>query len=120
MDPTRRNDHLSSARRHLAGDNHRAFTLVELLVVLGTVAILTVLLLPALASTQPASAKAFQCLNNMRQMAVAWTLYAGDNHDQLVLNTDLYRISGGKGGNPSWCQGIEDWSLQLLTPTRWL
>ena len=89
MDANHRSDSkLSCTRREVPGDGCGAFTLTELLVVLATLGILAVLLLPALASTQPRNAKVFQCLNNMRQMAVAWTLYSEDNHDRLVCNYD--------------------------------
>jgi hypothetical protein len=115
MNSNFRNDRTPrSTRWHRPGDGRRAFTLAELLVVIGTLGILAVVLLPAIASTQPAGAKAFQCLNNMRQMAIGWMLYAQDNHDRMVMNTDLYRSGGGKQGNPSWCQGIEDWSAQSI------
>ena len=63
------------------------FTLTELLVVLATLAILGAVLLPALAATQPRS-KAYQCLNNMRQLALAWTQYAGEHNEYLPLNFD--------------------------------
>jgi prepilin-type processing-associated H-X9-DG protein len=87
METNRRSDSRSSfPRREIPDHGCGAFTLTELLVVLATVAILAVVLLPAFASTQPRNAKIFQCLNNMRQMAVAWTMYAGDNHDRLVNN----------------------------------
>ena len=56
--------------RQIEDRSHCGFTLTELLVVLFTLAILTVMLLPALAGTQPRS-KAYQCLNNMRQLALA-------------------------------------------------
>ncbi len=95
------------------GGRHRAdcgFTLTELLVVLGILGILSLLLLPALANTQPGSTKAIQCLNNMRQMGQAWMLYAEDNHDRLVPNTDVYR----SGVAPSWCLGIEDWKTTKI------
>jgi prepilin-type processing-associated H-X9-DG protein len=89
METNRRSDSRSSfPRREIPDHGCGAFTLTELLVVLATVAILAVVLLPAFASTQPRNAKIFQCLNNMRQMAVAWTMYAGDNHDRLVNNFD--------------------------------
>ena len=55
--------------------------------VLVTLAILAVMLLPALAGTQPRS-KAYQCLNNMRQLALAWTFYAGEHNENLPLNFD--------------------------------
>ena len=70
------------------------FTLVELSVVLATLAVLAALLYPALAATHPDS-QAFQCLNNQRQIILAWQMYATDNHDVLPPN-DWY--SGG--GSP--------------------
>jgi len=61
------------------------FTLVELLVVIAVITILAAMLLPALASGK-ARAKRIQCLNNQRQLAMTWVLYAGDNDDWLVSN----------------------------------
>ncbi len=90
--------------------DRRAFTLTELLVVLVMLGILATLLLPALASsTQPGSAKAFQCLNNMRQMAVAWTLFAEDNHDRLVNNYDTVSVQADLGlPTPTYATWVED------------
>ena len=59
------------------------FTFIELLVVLATVAILAVLLLPAIAGTKPNS-QAFQCLENQRQLILGWQMYAADNSDLLA------------------------------------
>src|SRR5271157_5764009 len=61
------------------------FTLIELLVVVATVAILATLLLPALAGTKPNS-QAFQCVENLLQLVLAWQMYAEDNNGKLAPN----------------------------------
>ncbi len=60
-----------------------AFTLMELLVVLGMVVIVSVMLVPALAATKPNS-KVAQCLNDKRQLTLAWQMYAADNSDSIL------------------------------------
>lgn len=63
-----------------------AFTMTELLVILATLAVLALMLAPVLAAPKPNS-KAAQCLNNQRQLALAWQMYLSDNADRLVLAT---------------------------------
>jgi prepilin-type processing-associated H-X9-DG protein len=73
------------------------FTFVELLIVLATVAILAVLLLPAIAGTKPNS-QSFQCLENQRQLTIGWQMYAEDNNSKLAPNGGAY---GGTGFTPT-------------------
>jgi prepilin-type N-terminal cleavage/methylation domain-containing protein/prepilin-type processing-associated H-X9-DG protein len=88
---------LPSSRR-----NQRAFTLIEMLVVLAIIAILASLLLPALASAKERG-KRVQCLNNVHQLSITWLMYATDNSDNLVLNGST--IQGGSLLDKLWVQG---------------
>lgn len=65
-----------------------AFTLVELLVVIGIISTLIAMLLPALNRARE-EAKRAKCLSNLRQLTMAWASYADEHHGRLVSSDTI-------------------------------
>src|SRR5947199_9304522 len=89
----------------------RAFTLVELLVVIGIIAILIGILLPTLAKSREAARRA-ACLSNLRQVHTAFFLYAGNYKDQVPL--------GYRAGNKQFNSMMYSFTTQKIVLFVWL
>ncbi len=90
-----------------------AFTLVEMLVVIGIVGILSALLLPALTASRE-QARAAKCMANLRQIGIGLTMYSGTHSDYIVPSYNLPWAPGATAnvtGGPD--QPLEGWACIL-------
>jgi type II secretory pathway pseudopilin PulG len=105
-----------------------AFTIIELLVVMGVIALLAVMLVPVLASTAQGTLRT-QCLNNLRQLGIGSTLYANDNNG-IFVSAKPSDNDNNSPGNPPFVQyallsyytnGLEAAGIPLVSngPSVW-
>lgn len=106
------------ASRTSSPKSGRAFTLVELLVVISIVAILASLILPALARAKARAQGSF-CINNTRQLTVAWMIYADEHNGRLAYNlgqsaritTTVPAVVNGPTMSQNWVNNVLNWEL---------
>jgi prepilin-type N-terminal cleavage/methylation domain-containing protein/prepilin-type processing-associated H-X9-DG protein len=109
-----------------SGESNRSpgFTLVELLVVIAIIAILAGILLPTLAKSKM-RAQAIICLNNEKQLTLAWVMYADDHDGKLAYNLgENSPTMASAGGSPpppmsvNWANNLLDWSTRQTDNTN--
>ncbi|WP_337173841.1 DUF1559 domain-containing protein [Paludisphaera sp.] len=92
------------------GNPRRGFTLIELLVVIAIIAVLIALLLPAVQAAREAARRA-QCVNNLKQMALAAANYQSTHQSYPLSNaTDTYPGCGAPTARSGW----GNWSGQAM------
>ncbi|MEO8429804.1 MAG: prepilin-type N-terminal cleavage/methylation domain-containing protein [Verrucomicrobiota bacterium] len=105
---------MNSSFHKSSGQAASGFTLIELLVVIAIIAILASMLLPALSKAKE-KGRGIKCLNNVRQIALAYNLYADDNKDDIVT-LYLFNTPAPRGslfpGEITWWVDLMRSSLQ--------
>jgi prepilin-type processing-associated H-X9-DG protein len=86
----------------------KAFTLTELVVLISIICLVVCAVIPVLARPRQ-DVHSIMCLNQKRQLCVAWQMYADENAGALVPNMNGGAAMGG-GGDPGYASGWLDWT----------
>jgi len=106
-------------------DKQKAFTLIELLVVIAIIAILMAMLMPVLNRAKEQGKRA-TCLHNLKQLTLAWILYADYNDDKLVCGdtgeyTSMYSSSGAPFNKSHYNEKpwvLKDWDRSMTVKQK--
>jgi len=96
----------------------KAFTLIELLVVIAVIAILMSILMPALQRAREGGKRA-ACMGNLKQLTLAWNMYADENDDKLVNGatgfSNTNQTWGDHRNEKAWVDGYSQdvWDVQV-------
>lgn len=113
------NTNTHRARTHRA---RRGFTLVEMLIVIGIIALLAAILLPVMSRVRE-SGRRTACASNMKQLGMAFMQYANDSNQRLPNAVDGNWGVGKTGGwtyydGPKAATGLRDKSTSQFNPTK--
>jgi prepilin-type N-terminal cleavage/methylation domain-containing protein/prepilin-type processing-associated H-X9-DG protein len=94
----------------MSRQSKHGFTLIELLVVIAIIAILAAMLLPVLAKAKT-KAQGIGCINNLKQLTVAWHLYSLDNADRVANNYGVTETIQAINANifDNWVNNVMTW-----------
>ena len=95
---------------------NKAFTLVELLVVIAVIALLLALLMPVLHRAR-AQGQLAVCLSNLRQLTLAWTAYATEHDGKLVDGSSFHTHASGRPGERRYLE-VQGWAGRAFSPAN--
>jgi len=100
-------------RKHISPGHtrHVGFTLIELLTVIAIIGILAAILIPVVAQVRE-SARAAQCVSNLRQIGLALQLYAEDNRGYLPMATNDHSRPTPRISDPQWSDALYEYLPQ--------